>query len=522
MIKNSIHYVNDSSNNLLNQFPKNLAANIGFFLVNFIIGLYLVPFFISTLSIAAYGFIPLVTSITGYVGIVVQSLNTSITRFLTVDLQRKDYNAANKIFNTAFFYLTLIVFIMIPVIVIFSLFIPTIFQIPVGQEMDSTFLFIAVSFSFLIRSWSGTYTVQLFAFNRLDLQNFVNITNLIIQTALIIFFFNILNPSLIFVGYAYLIGSIISSIISIILAKRVCPYLHISFSHFDRTKIDELSVMGFWVLINQIGTLLFLQIDIIIVNLLFGATSTGEYAIVLQLVILLRAIAGILSGVLTPTIISYFSKNQTNSLITVSKSAVKLLGLAMALPIGLICGFAPLLLTLWVGEQYAFLAPLMAIMTLHLAVNLAVLPLFSINVAYNCVRIPGIVTFLMGIWNFILAITLPLITGWGYYGVAIAGAIVLTLKNCIFTPWYASKIIGINIYTFIRSMIPGIFATIIIWIISSIFMIFLPALGIIELLPIVVLITGIYICFIWKYGLDTFEHMIIHSYLPFSMRAKKI
>ena len=214
MIKNSIHYVNDSSNNLLNQFPKNLAANIGFFLVNFIIGLYLVPFFISTLSIAAYGFIPLVTSITGYVGIVVQSLNTSVSRFLTVDLQREDYNAANKIFNTAFFYLTLIVFIMIPVIVIFSLFIPTIFQIPVGQEMDSTFLFIAVSFSFLIRSWSGTYTVQLFAFNRLDLQNFVNITNLIIQTALIIFFFNILNPSLIFVGYAYLIGSIISSIIA--------------------------------------------------------------------------------------------------------------------------------------------------------------------------------------------------------------------------------------------------------------------------------------------------------------------
>jgi len=69
------------------QFPRNLAVNIAYFLVNIVIGVLLVPYFIDTLGVAAYRLIPLATSITGYVAIVVQSLNTAVFRFLTVDLQ---------------------------------------------------------------------------------------------------------------------------------------------------------------------------------------------------------------------------------------------------------------------------------------------------------------------------------------------------------------------------------------------------------------------------------------------------
>jgi O-antigen/teichoic acid export membrane protein len=66
------------------QLPRNLAANIAYFLVNIVIGVLLVPYFIDTPGVAAYGLIPLATSITGYVAIVVQSLNTSVSRFLSL------------------------------------------------------------------------------------------------------------------------------------------------------------------------------------------------------------------------------------------------------------------------------------------------------------------------------------------------------------------------------------------------------------------------------------------------------
>ena len=81
------------------QLPRNLAANIAYFLVNILIGVLLVPYFIDTLGVAAYGLIPLATSITGYVAIVVQSLNTSVSRFLTINLQQGGNAVTNKMFS---------------------------------------------------------------------------------------------------------------------------------------------------------------------------------------------------------------------------------------------------------------------------------------------------------------------------------------------------------------------------------------------------------------------------------------
>jgi len=500
------------------QLPRNLAANIAYFLVNIVIGVLLVPYFIDTLGVAAYGIIPLATSITGYVAIVVQSLNTSVTRFLTVDLQREDYAAANKTFNTSLFGLTAVILLMVPIILVVAYFAPSIFNVPAGQETGAVLLFLGVSAAFLIQSWSGSFTVQLFAYNRIDFQNLVNLTNLLVHTGLIVLLFTLFGPDLALIGGAYLVGAVMASGVAIVLARRVCPHLRVSLRSFDRRRVRDLCGMGWWVVINQIGSLLFLQIDLIIVNLLFGAASAGEYAIVLQWVALLRTVAGVLSGVLTPMVFTYYARNQIETLIWFTKSAVKLMGLGMALPIGLVCGLAPYLLTVWVGKEFTFLAPLMVLLTVHLSVNLAVLPLSPLNVAYNRVRVPGLVTLFMGIGNLSLAIALPLLTGLGYYGVAAAGAIVLTLKNAVFTPWYATRVLGVGAHTFTRSMVPGIVATALIGVAAA------TLGGVIQFPALVTLavagagITLVYLAAVWKFGLNGFERGLFESYLPPAIR----
>lgn len=506
------------SRNFANQLPRNLLANIVYFLVNVVIGLLLVPYFISNLGVAAYGLIPLATSITGYVAIVVQSLNTSVSRFLTVDLQRENYAAANQTFNTALFGLSIVILLMVPIALVVAWLVPSTFHVPEEQERGTVLLFIGVCAAFLVRSWAGNFTIQLFAYNRLDLQNLVNLINLIVQTGLIVLLFTLIGPNLALVGGAYLVGAVVASGVSIILARRICPYLQVSIHSFDRTRLKDLYRMGWWVIINQIGSLLFLSIDLIVVNMLFGATSAGMYAIALQWVVLLRAVAWMLSGVLTPTILSYYARGLNDSLTQITKSAVKLMGLAMALPIGFVCGFAPQLLTVWVGSEFTNLAPLIILLTVHLSVNLAVLPLFSINVAYNQVRVPGVVMLVMGMGNIALAIALPLLTNWGYYGVAAAGAIVLTLKNAFFTPWYATKVLGVKVHTFTPSVLPGVAATFLLWALVT-------ALGsllsLTTLTPLIITwsaITIIYTALIGIFGLSTFERNILNTYIPEKLR----
>ncbi|AKB30471.1 hypothetical protein MSSIT_3752 [Methanosarcina siciliae T4/M] len=502
------------------QVPKNLSANILYFILNVIIGLFLVPFFIDSLGVASYALVPLATSLTSYVNLVVQSLNTSVSRYLTIDLQRKEFKKANITFNTALFGTLGVILLILPFVVLISYYAPSFFDIPTSQENAARILFVGVIFSFLLRAWGSNFGVSLFAYNRLDLQNLVNAVNILVQVSLIILLFKLYSPNLVYIGLAYLIGAAAALILTIIFSRKINPNLKVNIKDFRRSKVNEITEMGGWVVINQIGSLLFLQIDLIIVNKLFGTVAGGEYSVVLTWSIMLRTIAGMLVGILTPVILTYYAKEKIDELINISKSAVKLIGLAMALPIGYICGFAPQLLTLWVGPEFAKLSLLMVLMLSHLAINLPVMPLFAINVAYNKVRVPGIVTFFMGIGNFLLAVIIPYLTGWNYYGVALAGAIMLTLKNTLFIPWYATKVLGISRTTFLNSIIPGVVAMVLTGVVSSLVVSYLQISGIISLLICGILLTAIYLSIVWEFGLKPLERQTLESFIPIKIRSR--
>ena len=124
------------------QVPKNLVANVSYFTLNVLIGLFLVPFFIDSLGVASYALIPLATSLTSYVNLVVQSLNTSVSRYLTIDLQRKQFEKANVTFNTALFGTLGIILLMLPFVALISYYVPLFFDIPTNQKIlqESFFL----------------------------------------------------------------------------------------------------------------------------------------------------------------------------------------------------------------------------------------------------------------------------------------------------------------------------------------------------------------------------------------------
>ncbi len=496
------------------QLPKNLIANTSYFTLNILIGLLLVPFFIQNLGVASYGIILLATSMTSYVNLVTQSLNSSVSRYLTIDLQKQDYKKANITFNTSLFGTLGITILTIPIIVIVSYYSPIFFDIPISQKQDAFMLFLGVMGSFLVRTWGSNFGVSLFAFNRLDLQNIVNTVNVILQLILIFIFFSVYSPRLSYIGYSYLIAATATLFLTILFSKKVNPYLKVNVRDFRFSQVKDLSVTGGWIIIDQIGSLLLFQMDIIVVNKLFGVAAGGEYSIVLMWNTLIRSAAGMLAGVLTPIILTYYAKKKFEEIVDISKSAVKIMGLVMALPIGLICGFSPLVLSLWVGSDFAKLSPLMWLLLSHLAINMSVLPLFPINVSYNKLRIPATVTILLGIINLLLSLVLPSVTGWGYYGVAVAGAIVLTARHFFFVPMYATKVLGASKNPFRTSMVQVILSTIIVSGTSGIVYCFLNISSATSLIVCCGIISLIYLPMIWFRFMNQPERRIIESFIP--------
>src|SRR3954466_14429458 len=79
----------------------NLCANLGQLGLSLVVGVWYVPFLVRQLGPAAYGLIPLASSLTSYMALITLGLNSAVSRYLTIALEQEDHRKANLIFNTS-------------------------------------------------------------------------------------------------------------------------------------------------------------------------------------------------------------------------------------------------------------------------------------------------------------------------------------------------------------------------------------------------------------------------------------
>lgn len=496
------------------RLPANLISNIIYFILNVVIGLMLVPFFLDSLGTVAYGLIPLATSITSYITMVIDALNTSISRFLTLDLQRADVKQANETFNTALFGTLGIILLMIPVALVAAWYAPMFFNIGDLPTSDVFLLFALIFGSVLIRAWSSNFTVTLFAYNRLDLWNYVNIVNLFIQVMLVVVSFQLLGPSLALVGLAYIGAATTALAMAFILSKRTCPNLKIMPALFVRSRFGEIGRLSTWVLINTIGWLLNTQVALIIVNRLFGEVAGAEYSLAVIWSTLLISIASLVTNLFTPMTYSYYARQDREGLINFTSMMIKVVGLFVALPVALVCIFSPQLLTIWVGIEFAHLAPLIWICVVPVILQMMASCMSPITVAYNRVRCLAVLTLPLGFLNIMLALLLPSVFDIGMYGVGLAGFITLLLRYGIINPLVTAYIIQVPVFTYMRKMLYGVGGLLVL----SVTGIALLSAVDISTLPMLILagcgIALTYLLFVLRIVLYPEERKMIRSCLP--------
>jgi len=435
----------------------NVLSNVAYFVISVVVGIALVPYFVDTLGLAAYGLIPLATSITGYVTLIIDSLNTSISRFLTIDLQRSDIARANQTFNTALFGTLAIILAIIPIVLLIAWFAPNFFDIGEAASYDVSILFSLIFGSVLIRAWTSNFMVTLFAYNRLDYRNLVNIANLATQLTLVVILFTVFSPSLVYVGISYFAAALIALSLAYNLSRKVCPDLHISVSSYSRARFGEIGGIAFWVIINTIGFMFNANIALLVVNRLFGGVAGSEYSLVILWSTLLYGISGLVTTAMTPMIYNYCSRRDTEGLIKFALFAMKCTALFMAPIIGLICLFSPQLFTVWMGNnKFIHLAPLVWIVVSPVIVKVQTSAIGSIGVGYGKVKVPALFALFIGILNVYLSFTLPSMIGLGIYGVAISGAISMILYAGINVPLYTAYLVHAPLFTFLGATLKGV------------------------------------------------------------------
>ena len=451
------------------EVKKNLISNFFLFIANAIIGVFLPPYIINNIGISAYSLIPLSMSLTSLMLVITISVNGTLSKFLTVDFNTENEQSVNKTFNTAFFILLVLVLLLIPVAILFVFNIDYLLNIDKSLVYQSKFLFSFVFLAFFINTFLALYNSIPFAKNRIDIRNWSLIITKI-GTILLLYLFFITGILKIWIyGLSLFLSTFIALLYSTQASKKLFSKLKLSLAFFDKEKKQEIISFGGWLIVNQLGVLLFLQTDIVVVNKVLGAELSGVFGALLQWSFLIRAIIGILGGVLVPIILNLYAKGEVERLKTISLFSVKILGFFTYLIVFNLTFFSGDLIEIWLGESFIKYKWVFIIMLIHLIPNMSVSALFNLNLAYTKVKIPGIVTMLSGVLNLILGYILLKYTNMGLLGIAISGLISLSIKNFIFTPWYVSKITKINSYFFYKEIIKLLVLSIIVLLVNYFF-----------------------------------------------------
>lgn len=503
------------------RFSKNLLSNIVYFVLSIIVGLALVPFFLDSLGESAYGLVPLATSLTSYVTLFIDGVNESISRYLTIDLQQGRLKKALITYNTALFGTLGILILMIPIGVAVALFSPTFFDIGTANPTDVMLLFGLILASIYVRAWSSNFMVTLFAYNRLDMRNHINNLNLLLQVVAVVILFATAGPTLPNVGLSYLLAAAASLILAVILSKKVCPTLQVSITSFSFYHLKEIVGTSLWIVLAKLGVVLRSQLALMIVNVMFGTIAGTEYSLVLTWNTLIISIISLITSCFVPMSYSYRANDDKEGLTRFTQFTVKMVTLATALLVGLVSIFAGQLMTIWVGSEYADLAPLMRIVIVGCIFAVQSACCSAINAAYLRVRFPAFANLVAGGLNIILALVLPGLFNLGICGVALATTLSTLLLAGILSPMNGAYILKVPLFTFIKPAIVGYLALIILMIFGRLITSIVSIEGIMLTFISGGCISLLYIIIVWCFVVKKEERILVLAVIP-SMISSRI
>lgn len=475
------------------------------------------PYLVRQMGTAAYGLVPLAGLLTQYVGIISNCLAQSVIRFLTVELQ-KDGGKPNTVFNSAIALFSVLAVIQAPLFFLAIAYMQKIFSIPEGLLFDATVLLSCSAVSYLFTLIGGVFQVSTFSQNRVDIDEGINLTRIVTRIILIVAAFSLLGPALRYIGYIDLILTIFILCAKIYYWRKLTPELHLSLSDIDFKRLRPILAMSGWILINNLGSLFYLRTDIWIANRFISAEVAGQYAALLQWDTLIRSTAGTLGFLIAPMLLIYYSRNEMAQAANLSRLSIKLLTGLLAIPVALIAVFSPQLLRIWLGAEFEHLWPILAIMVSHLFINAGVTPAFQLQTATNHVKTPALVTFAMGVINAAVVLVVVTIFNGGLIGIAIVGAVILTLKNAIFTPWYAARITNAPKSSFFKPLIAGLLMMGFVTVLGLLIQQFWQSGSVVGLAMQCMLITILSFAIFWIFALKRDERKHLLDLMPIQIR----
>jgi O-antigen/teichoic acid export membrane protein len=430
---------------MLRTLLRNVLSNWAGFLVEACVAFYLSPFVIHTLGDTSYGIWILLTSLTGYFGLLNLGLRPAINKYVAEFSAKGDERRLNETVSTVLsIYVGLgIVVVLLSVGLFFSL---DSFRLP-AELLENRWVVIIFGLQVALSLPAVVFGGVLSGMQRYDIHNAISVpTNLTRAAATVLLL--PLSPTLMTLASITFGASLVSYVLLVWAARRQCPSLRLRLGKSStETLLMLFRYSGIAALIT-LGTRLFFYADSFIVGGLVSIAAVTHYSIATSLISYVKSFIGESTNMLNPAASALSAGAREDKLRTLAIYSTRMsLALTLPLTLGLIF-LGREFIVLWMGPDYSGSATILAILAGMLSLSVA--QTGTVSILYGLGRHNTFVKLVLieGVLNVGLSIALGSV--WGLVGVALGNGIAASVLGIVLLPRLVCREMSIPLGTYFR------------------------------------------------------------------------
>jgi membrane protein EpsK len=438
---------------------RDIGLNLASYVASLFAMLFYSPFLVSRLGVAAYGFVPMTINAVQYLGVVTGALQLSTGRSLAAALQAEDETRPSAVMSTAVWALLGLLAALLPALLPLAWGADRLLHTPEGLEVEVRWLALGALLMFFLGALASVLELVAYVRGRFDLRSVMVVASTVVRVGVPVGLISALGPRLRYIGVGLVAGALVHLVFAAFSARRLLPSLRVSPRLASARVLRELASVGGWTIANQLGVLLFLNADLLVVNRVLGSRASGDYSLVLVWSTLLITVGSAAANAFGPRILASVAGDRPEETVVIARDGVRVVSVMMALPVGLIAGFAGPLLRAWQGPGFEHLAPVLTLVVILLGFSLGYQPLATVFLAHQALRLPSLVQLVAGMFSVSCGYLLARHTSLGLFAPALAGGLTLALRSCLFTPLYAASLMGLPRGIFLRQVALAVLTT---------------------------------------------------------------
>ena len=217
-----------------------------------------------------------------------------------------------------------------------------------------------------------------------------------------------------------------------------------------------------WNSVTRVGSILSNQLDLLITNVLVGASAMGSVSLAKNLPALIQAVFGMLAGVFMPQLNISYAKGDTDQMRAELIFSIKLLGMIACIPVACVYAFGDVFFSLWVPDQDAKLLQGLAIVTMLASpLGYPLEPLWNVFTVTNKIKQSSLyliansfltIGVVFGLLHFAQTDTAKM------YIIVGVSSVFSIIRGATFLPLYGAKCLNMKLTTFYGPLLKNLAA----------------------------------------------------------------